>query len=172
MKPAALVLLAATALAGLGHLVNQPQHEPLVTRAPSPPPVVLGAEPATPHVAQAEEHDEGVAPQTSAEARSTAQRFLMAYLRWETGDDSSPTRRDLRASATPQLTRLLSSGRGQPEERGEISRAKLTSLIAGSVSPDQAATVAAQLIRAGQPSGLAVIVKRSHGRWRVTSIGR
>ena len=111
-------------------------------------------------------------PRRSFGAQRAAQRFLSAYLRWETGDDTREIQRELEASATPQLLELLTSGRGQPQTDGQVPRAKLTSLIAGSVSPARAATIAARLTRDGRATGLAMIVKHRHGRWLVTSVGR
>lgn len=172
MRPTALVLLAAVLLAGLGHLTSRPPDEPAAATAHPPPPVVFGGALTPTNSARADEGDAAFTARTSVGARDAAQRFVAAYTRWETGDDGDETRRALSTSASPQLTALLASGRGQPDPPTGVSRARLTSLVAGSVGPDRAATVAASLLRDGQTTGLAMLVKREGGRWRVTSIGR
>lgn len=172
MRPTALVLLAAVLLAGLSHLTRRPPRERAPATAPLAPPVVIGGALTPTKAARASERNAAFAARTSVGARRAAQRFVTAYTRWETGDGSDETRRALDASASPQLTALLASDRGQPDPPTGVSRARLTSLVAGSVGPDRAATVAASLIRDGQTTGLAIIVKREGGRWLVTSIGR
>lgn len=172
MRPAALVLVLAVLLAGFGHITSRPSRGP-VAAAPRPaPPVVIGGDPVPASDQPEVERDAPFTSRTSAGARRAARRFVDAYTRWETGDDSDDTQRALRASTSPQLQALLATGRGQPAAPADVSRAKLTSLIAGTVSPDEAATVVAQLERGDQKTGLAMIVKRNAGRWRVTSIGR
>jgi hypothetical protein len=105
-------------------------------------------------------------------AARVARQFLLSYARWETGDADPDVETALRSTASPALWHLLSSSRGQPQGRAGVTRAELKSVIAGTVSPGNATTIAANLRRGHSPSSMALVVTKIDGRWLVTSLGR
>lgn len=183
MRSAALSLAAAAGIFAVSYLLQARD------TAPAPPPaaavgepVVLGA-PQTTHITERRpdpsatkgtEEDTPAAQARPAPPAATrvAREFLLRYSRWETGDANPDVEARLRSTTSPALWRLLTSSRGQPQGGAGVTRVELKSLIAGTVSPENAATIAANLRRGHSPTSLALVVTKTDGRWLVTSLGR
>lgn len=175
MKSAAAVLIAASVIVALSHLLQQRSTDPPPTRPATGNVRVLGAPPPTSHEAAPWPVEDERAPRVRpapAAATQTARRFLAAYLSWESGGARHVAEPTMRHLATSNLWHVLSSSRGQPEPGTGVTRAQLRSLIAGVTGNREAATVSAVLHRGDTPTQLAVVVRKVDGQWRVSSLGR
>jgi hypothetical protein len=181
MRSTLAVLAAAVALvAGANILHRQPTRQPA---APPPTaPIILGGKASSvDRPSQAEIHararrSERDAPprsrQPSASATLVARRFLGAFLVWQDGNASPPIVRTLRSTSAASLWRLLSSARGEPARNPRVTAERVQRLTPG-VPSGGVSTVLAQLqARSGLEGGLALVLRKERGSWRVVSLGR